>query len=101
MMGIGHTFFEEMLYEEGQLLNAGLLEYRVPAFGDLPESFRSILIENEDGSGPFGAKGIGEGGLIPTSPAIASAVWHATGARPYELPMTPERLWRLMRQVRR
>lgn len=101
VMGLGHTLFEEMLYEDGQLLNAGLLEYRVPTFGDLPESFRSILIENEDGAGPFGAKGIGEGGLIPTSPAVASAIWQATGARPHELPMTPERLWRLLREARR
>ncbi len=96
MMGIGHTLFEEMLYEDGRLLNGGLLDYRVPMFGDLPDSFRSVLIENEDGTGPFGAKGIGEGGLIPTSPAIASAVWEAMGAQPHELPMTPERVWRLL-----
>lgn len=101
MMGLGHTLFEEMRYEEGQLLNAGLLEYRAPTFGDLPESFRSLLIEHEDGSGPFGAKGIGEGGLIPTSPAVASAIWEATGARPHELPVTPERLWRLLKEARR
>jgi CO/xanthine dehydrogenase Mo-binding subunit len=100
MMGIGHTLFEEMLYDDGQLLNAGLLEYRVPTFGDLPDSFRSILVENGDGSGPFGAKGIGEGGLIPTSPAVAAAVWQATGARPHELPMTPERVWRLLKGIR-
>ena len=101
MMGLGHTLFEEMLYEDGQLLNAGLLEYRVPTFADLPGSFRSILIENEDGTGPFGAKGIGEGGLIPTSPAVASAIWEATGARPHVLPMTPERVWRVLREARR
>ncbi len=100
MMGLGHTFFEEMRYEDGQLLNGGLIDYRVPAFGDLPDSFRSALIENEDGSGPFGAKGIGEGGLIPVSPAIASAIWEATGARPHELPMTPERVWRALRKER-
>jgi CO/xanthine dehydrogenase Mo-binding subunit len=100
-MGLGHTLSEEMLYGDGQLLNAGLLEYRVPTFADLPESFHSILIENEDGSGPFGAKGIGEGGLIPTSPAVASAIWEATGARPHELPVTPERLWRLLKEARR
>ena len=99
MMGLGHTLFEEMLYEDGQLLNPGLLDYRVPAFGDLPESFRSLLIQNGDGTGPFGAKGVGEGGLIPTSPAVAAAIWQATGARPHELPMTPERVWRLLRKV--
>ena len=100
VMGLGHTFFEAMQYEDGQLLNGSLVDYRVPQFDDTPDSLQSILIENGDGSGPFGAKGIGEGGLIPTAPAVASAIWEATGARQYELPMTPERVWRALRRAR-
>ena len=46
MMGIGHTFFEQMVYEDGQLLNPGLIDYRVPTMADLPPEFRSILVEN-------------------------------------------------------
>lgn len=100
MMGLGHTFFEEMRYEDGQLLNGSLVDYRVPQFDDVPDALQSILVENGDGTGPFGAKGIGEGGLIPTSPAVASAIWEATGARLHELPMTPERVWRALRRTR-
>ena len=88
MMGIGHTFFEQMVYEDGQLLNPGLIDYRVPTMADLPE-FRSILVENADGPGPYGSKGIGESGLMPTAPAIANAIAQAIGVRLTALPLTP------------
>ncbi|HEY7711733.1 MAG TPA: xanthine dehydrogenase family protein molybdopterin-binding subunit [Candidatus Entotheonella sp.] len=97
MMGIGHTFFEQMVYADGQLLNPSLIDYRIPAMSDLPEEFRSILIENGDGPGPFGAKGIGESGLMPTAPAIANALARATGLRLKVLPLTPERIRQAMR----
>jgi CO/xanthine dehydrogenase Mo-binding subunit len=53
----------------------------------------SLLVENADGPGPYGAKGAGEGGLMPTAPAIASAVTEATGVVIRDLPLTPERVW--------
>jgi hypothetical protein len=81
VMGMGHTFFEEMIYQGGQLMNPSLLEYRIPAMTDLPDDLRSLLVENADGPGPYGAKGIGESGLMPTSPAVANAIAHATGVR--------------------
>jgi CO/xanthine dehydrogenase Mo-binding subunit len=92
MMGLGHTFFEHMVYQDGQLLNPGLLDYRIPTMEDLPEELRSILVENGDGPGPFGAKGIGESGLMPTAPAIANALARAIGVRLKALPLTPERV---------
>lgn len=61
---------------------------------DLPPELRSILVENGDGPGPFGAEGIGESGLMPTSPAIANALARAAGVRLTALPLTPERVWR-------
>jgi CO/xanthine dehydrogenase Mo-binding subunit len=97
MMGIGHTFFEEMVYEGGQLLNPSLIDYRIPAMIDLPDDLQSILVENADGPGPYGAKGIGESGLMPTSPAVANAIAAATGVRLKELPLTPERVLRALR----
>ncbi len=100
MMGIGHTFFEEMVYEGGQLLNPSLIDYRIPAMIDLPDDLQSILVENRDGPGPYGAKGIGESGLMPTSPAIANAIASATGVRIKELPLTPERVLRALRARR-
>jgi CO/xanthine dehydrogenase Mo-binding subunit len=61
----------------------------------------TILVENGDGAGPFGAKGMGEGGGIPVAPAVASAIARATGVRIRDLPLTPERVWRALRDARR
>ena len=99
MMGIGHTLFEEMIYQDGQLLNPGLFDYRIPTMEDLPADLRSILVENADGPGPHGSKGIGESGLMPTAPAIANAIAQAIGVRLTALPLTPERVWQAMRAV--
>lgn len=95
--GLGHTLFEQMVYEDGQLLNPNLVDYRVPMFRDMPGEFSSTLIENRNGPGPFGAKGMGEGGLLPVASAIGNAVARAVGVRLYELPFTPERVWRALR----
>ena len=100
MQGIGHTLLEEMVYEGGQLLNGDLVGYRVPRAGDVPPRFSSQFVENGDGAGPFGAKGVGEGGLVPVSPAIGNALARLTGVRLRELPLTPERVWRALRAQR-
>ncbi|HEX9453098.1 MAG TPA: xanthine dehydrogenase family protein molybdopterin-binding subunit, partial [Candidatus Binatia bacterium] len=94
MNAIGHTLMEEMIYKDGQLLNANLVDYRVPSFAHLPKDFETILVESHNGPGPFGSKGTGEGGLLPVAAAIGNAVCHATGLRLYDLPMAPERVWR-------
>jgi CO/xanthine dehydrogenase Mo-binding subunit len=86
-----------MVYEDGQLLNPNLVDYRVPTFNDLPDEFSSALIENENGPGPFGAKGMGEGGLLPVASAIANAIARAAGIRFYELPITSEKVWRALK----
>ncbi len=96
MMGLGHTLFEEMVYERGQLLNASLVAYRVPRAEDLPR-LQCLFVENADGAGPFGAKGAGEGSLVPVSPAVGNALTRLTGVRLRELPLTPERVWRALR----
>jgi CO/xanthine dehydrogenase Mo-binding subunit len=93
MFGIGHTLMEEMIYEDGQLLNPNLIDYRVPTFNDLPQHLHTILIENGNGPGPFGSKGLGEGGLLPVASAVANAVSRAVGVRIQELPLTPLRVW--------
>jgi CO/xanthine dehydrogenase Mo-binding subunit len=101
MQGIGPALFESRVSERGQLLNPGLIDYRVPAFTDLPGELDSLLIENADGPGPFGAKGVGEGGTFCAAPAIGNALARATGVRLTELPMTPERVWRALRAAGR
>jgi CO/xanthine dehydrogenase Mo-binding subunit len=60
----------------------------------VPKEFASILVEDQNGPGPFGAKGTGEGGLLPVAAAIANALYRATGLRLYDLPLTPEKVWR-------
>jgi CO/xanthine dehydrogenase Mo-binding subunit len=96
MNAIGHSLMEEMIYKDGQLLNPNLVDYRVPAFSDLPQEFETILVESQNGPGPFGSKGTGEGGLLAVAPAIGNAVWQATGLRFYDLPLTPEKVWRAL-----
>jgi CO/xanthine dehydrogenase Mo-binding subunit len=97
VQGLGHTLLEEMVYEAGHLLNGTLLIYRVPRAEDVPASLECRFVENADGSGPFGAKGAGEGSLIPVSPAVANALARLTGVRLHDLPLTPERVWRALR----
>jgi len=92
VMGIGQALFEELRYEGVHLLNGEALDYRVPLAEDLPPVFRSITQEQGHGPGPFGAKGMGEGGFLPVAPAIAAAVADAVGAQLTQLPLTPERV---------
>jgi CO/xanthine dehydrogenase Mo-binding subunit len=93
MQGIGNALFEELRFEDGAVINDSLLEYRVPRIGDLPGSMRSIIVENADGPGPYGAKGCGEGALAAVPAAIVCALADA-GVAMTELPLTPERVWR-------
>jgi CO/xanthine dehydrogenase Mo-binding subunit len=99
MMGIGHTLFEQMVYDSnGQLLNPNLIDYRVPRFSDAPDEFHTVLVENQDGPGPYGVRGMGEGGLLSVAPSVANAFARATGVRIKDLPLTPERVWRALKE---
>ncbi|HYJ16321.1 MAG TPA: xanthine dehydrogenase family protein molybdopterin-binding subunit, partial [Candidatus Limnocylindria bacterium] len=72
IQGLGNTLCESLEYDNGQPLNANLVDYRVPRFTDLPETFESGLIENHDGPGPYGAKGMGESGIVCVAPAVGN-----------------------------
>lgn len=98
VMGIGHTLFEEIEFEDGRVLNANLADYRVPLAGDIARSWESISVEDGTGPGPYGAKGAGETPVTVVAPAIANALFQATGARIKDLPLTPERVWRALRE---
>jgi CO/xanthine dehydrogenase Mo-binding subunit len=100
MQGIGHALREALVFDQGQLLNPGLIDYPVPTMEALPEEFVSILVEDGGGPGPYGAKGVGEAGVIAPAPAIAAAVYAATGVWVRDLPLTPERVWRALRAAR-
>lgn len=98
MMAMGHTLFESLAYSDGQPLNPNLVDYKVPGFRDMPGTFETVLLENNDGPGPYGAKGMGEGGIVPVAPAVGNAVASALGVRLHELPLTPETVWRALRK---
>ena len=97
VMGLGVSLSEQLLYDDrGHLLNAGSLDYRVPRVVNIPEEFLTVFQEHEDGPGPFGAKGMGEGAILAVAPAICGAVYDATGIYISEIPITPEKLWRTL-----
>jgi putative selenate reductase molybdopterin-binding subunit len=89
--GIGYGLMEDLVCNEGQVQNAHLATYRIPTATEMPP-IRSLWVETDDPRGPYGAKGLGEMGLVPTAAAIANAVKHATGARVTRIPLTPERV---------
>ena len=97
--GLGIALWEEMVYDGEQLTNPNLIEYRLPRLRDTPRCITSVLAERADGAGPYGAKGAGEGALNPVPAAIAAAVGRAVGVWPTELPLTPPRVWSLLRQA--
>ncbi|MBI3089499.1 MAG: xanthine dehydrogenase family protein [Candidatus Tectomicrobia bacterium] len=90
--GLGYALFEELCTEGGQTLNPSFIDYKIPSILDVPEEMTAIIVEEEDPHGPFGAKGVGEPGLVATAAAIANAVSHALGVRLRDLPLTPERV---------
>jgi len=97
IMGLGHTLMEHLVHDEqGRIRNLGAIDYRIPTSMDLPLSIESEVVENEDGPGPYGAKGMSEGALLPVAPAVAAAVRDVTGVSIRDLPLTPERVWRAL-----
>ncbi len=98
MFAIGHSLMEEMQYDNGHLLNPNLIDYRLPSFSDIPRTFETIMVEDANGPGPYGSKGLGEGGLMPVASAIGNAIEDAVGVRVRELPVTPERMWQAIRK---
>ncbi len=92
IMGLGHALMEEMIYEEGNLRNGNMVDYKVPTFMDSDVEMKITLVENGHPEGPFGVKGIGEPGLVPTAAAIAGAVSHACNTDFDSLPIKPEHI---------
>ena len=90
-MGLGQAVQEEMLWENGRLMNPGLLEYRSASTLESPP-IEPILVESNDPEGPFGAKEAGEGSLAATIPAVAHAIYGAVGVWIDTLPITPEKV---------
>jgi 4-hydroxybenzoyl-CoA reductase alpha subunit len=91
-MGLGEAMMEEMEFTKtGLLKNAGLLDYKTPTVNETPD-IHIYLVEDEDENGPFGAKEVGQGPLLPVIPAFANAVYDAIGVRFDETPITPDKV---------
>jgi 4-hydroxybenzoyl-CoA reductase subunit alpha len=97
-MGLGETLFEEVKFnDQGRIINASLGEYKIPTSLDVPP-IESLIIESGEPNGPYGAKEVGEGGIMPVIPAILNAIYDASGVRINELPLTSERIWRALKE---
>jgi CO/xanthine dehydrogenase Mo-binding subunit len=90
-MGLGYALSERLVVEDGRILTASFMDYAVLKAEDMPELVVR-LVESMDAEGPFGAKGLGESGVIPVSAAVANAVKDAIGVRFTELPITAARV---------
>ncbi len=101
VMGLGHTLMEHYIWDDdGRIRNLGAIDYRIPTSMDLPAEMASDIVENADGPGPYGSKGMSEGALLPVAPAVAAAVTDATGVVIRDLPLSPERVWRALQDER-
>lgn len=98
--GVGYALYEEVLSEKGKIQNTNFRDYKIPTIQEIDFPIDLEFVETEDGLGPFGAKGVAEPGLVPTAPAIANAVYDATGVRIRDLPITPEKILLALRNIK-
>jgi xanthine dehydrogenase molybdenum-binding subunit len=90
--GVGYALYEQVQTEKGRILNPGFRDYKIPTACEMAFPIDLGFVETDDAFGPFGAKGVGEPGLVPTAPAIANAIHDAIGVRIRDLPITPEKI---------
>ena len=101
LQGMGFALMEGLkLDANGRVMNDGFLDHKICTFGEQPEMVVR-LVETGDPNGPYGAKGIGESGLVPTMAAIANAVYNACGVRCHELPITREYLLNAIKEMKK
>ena len=94
IMGLGHSLMEQVLLDDrGRISNLGALDYRIPTFNDVAVEMITDTIENHDGPGPYGCKGISEGALLCTAGAVGAAICEAADVEITDLPITAERIW--------
>lgn len=102
-MGLGEILMEEMSYRANRNVThkfPSMLEYKSPTTMEMCD-VKTYLIEDPDPNGPFGAKEVGQGPLLPVPPAVANAVYNAVGVRVDEVPITPEKILKAMREKER
>lgn len=98
MQALGTVLFEELKLKDGKVLNKSFVDYKIPTIDNAPETFIAMGVEHPEETGPFGARGIGEPAMVPGAPAIANAIFNATGCRFTEMPITPERMLKALQE---
>jgi len=98
---VGYALTENMPARDGKLLTPYFSTYLLPTTLDMPTEIYPVIVESADPNGPFGARGVAEMPLVPFAPAVAAAIFDATGAWVSDLPMTPERVLRAIEETRR
>lgn len=96
VQGFGFALIEELLWDDGRLVNPTMMDYKVPGAMDVPYEIHAIILEDPEGTGPFGARGVGEIPLNLAAPAICNAIEHAIGTKVTTIPATGERVLRAM-----
>jgi len=99
-MGTGYALTEQLILEKGEVMNANFRDYKILSAKDVIP-VEPVIVETIDQDGPYGAKGIGEPGCVPTAPAIANAIFDAIGVRIKDLPITPEKIVKALRERER
>jgi CO/xanthine dehydrogenase Mo-binding subunit len=99
-MGIGSALLEEVITDNGVMLNPQLADYKIPTTLDCPDldDYKSAIIETPHREGPWGAKGVGEGTMVCSAPAIANAIYDAIGIRFHDIPITPEKVLKALKK---
>ncbi len=100
VQGLGYALCEEYKRENGKMLNPNFLDYKLMTAVDLNFPIEVALVETNDIGGPFGAKGVGEPGLVPVAPAVANAIYDAIGIRITSLPLTPEKIAMAIKNIK-
>jgi len=90
-MGIGYALTEGLIIEDGKIVNNNFTDYRILRACDVPQ-IDAIIVESDEPTGPFGAKGVGEATMVGTAAAIANAIYGAIGVRMKELCITQEKI---------
>ena len=99
VQGFGLALVEELLWDDGRLVNPSMMDYKVPGALDVPYGIHAIILESPEKTGPFGARGVGEIPVNLAAPAICNAIEHAIGAKLTTIPATGERVLRAMMSV--
>ncbi|HZQ07332.1 MAG TPA: xanthine dehydrogenase family protein molybdopterin-binding subunit [Anaerolineae bacterium] len=95
---LGWVLLEDLKVQNGRLLTPSLTEYLTPTSMDIPDSYKTVIIEAPYPTGPYGAKGVGEHGMDSTPAAILNAIYDAIGVMMTQWPVTSEALWKALRQ---